>query len=143
MKPQQRALRIFLQIIGAAMIANGIWMVSQAINWFFHIPVDMQATGDPNGHLIRDVGFAYIVFGFALYWCALRLESRRAVFLMVAFFMVAHALGHAVEILTGLLPASHWWIDFPLVFFPGLVLAALAMPRVWEVLVGGDTAGPQ
>ena len=132
-----------MQIIGAAMIANGIWMVSQAINWFFHIPVDMQATGDPNGHLIRDVGFAYIVFGFALYWCALRLESRRAVFLMVAFFMAAHALGHAVEILTGLLPASHWWIDFPLVFFPGLVLAILAIPRVWEVLVGGDAAEPQ
>jgi hypothetical protein len=143
LKPQQRALRIFLQIIGAAMIVNGIWMVSQAIDWFFHIPVDMQATGDPNGHLIRDVGFAYIVFGFALYWCALRLESRRAVFLMVAFFMVAHALGHAVEILTGLLPVSHWWIDLPLVFFPGLVLAILAIPRVWEVLVGGDAAGPQ
>ena len=132
-----------MQIIGVAMIANGIWMVSQAINWFFHIPVDMQATGDPNGHLIRDVGFAYIVFGFALYWCALRLESRRVVFLMVAFFMLAHALSHAVEILTGLLPASHWWIDLPLVFFPGLVLAILAIPRVWEVLVGGDAAGPQ
>lgn len=70
------------------MMANGIWMVSRAIQWFFHIPVDMSATGEPNGHLIRDIGFAYIVFGFALNWCALRLESRRPVFLMVSFFMV-------------------------------------------------------
>jgi len=51
------------------MMANGIWMVSRAIQWFFHIPVDMSATGEPNGHLIRDIGFAYIVFGFALNWC--------------------------------------------------------------------------
>ena len=82
-------------------------MVSRAIEWFFVIPADMLATGEPNGHLIRDVGFAYIVFGFALNWCAMQLERRRAVFLMVSFFMVAHAFGHVIEILLGLLPTSH------------------------------------
>ncbi len=60
------------------MIGNGLWMVVGAIEWFFNIPADMPATGDPNGHLIRDVGFAYIVFGFALNCCALKLQSRRA-----------------------------------------------------------------
>lgn len=125
------------------MLGNGIWMVSRAIDWFFHIPVDMSATGEPNGHLIRDVGFAYIVFGFALNWCALQLESRRSVFLMVSFFMVVHALGHAIEILIGLLPPSHWWIDFPLVFFPGLVLGVLAIPCVWASLVDDNGAGKQ
>ena len=122
------------------MIANGIWMVSRAIQWFFHIPADMSATGEPNGHLIRDIGFAYIVFGFALNWCAFQLASRRPVFLMVSFFMVAHALGHAVEILIGLLPTSHWWIDFPLVLFPGLFLGTLAIPRVWSSLVSDHEA---
>jgi hypothetical protein len=135
LKPKQQILRIALQIVGAAMMANGIWMVSRAIQWFFHIPVDMPATGEPNGHLIRDIGFAYIVFGFALNWCAFRLESRRPVFLMVSFFMVVHAFGHATEILIGLLPTSHWWIDFPLVLFPGVFLGALAIPRVWASLV--------
>ncbi len=125
------------------MIANGIWMVSRAIQWFFHIPVDMPATGEPNGHLIRDVGFAYIVFGFALNWCVFRLESRRPVFLMVSFFMVVHALGHITEILIGLLPKSHWWIDFPLVMFPGIVLGALAIPRVWASLVSNHDAVKQ
>jgi hypothetical protein len=122
------------------MIGNGIWMVSRAIQWFFHIPVDMPATGEPNGHLIRDIGFAYIVFGFALKWCAFRLESRRPVFLMVSFFMVVHALGHVIEIFIGLLPASHWWIDFPLIFFPGAILGALAIPRVWTSLVSDHNA---
>lgn len=122
------------------MIVNGIWMVARAIEWFFYIPADMLATGEPNGHLIRDVGFAYIVFGFALSWSAFQFQSRRPVFLMVAFFMVAHALGHASEIFIGLLPASHWWIDFPLVFLPGLILGVLAVPRVWEWLLGKAAA---
>jgi len=138
---KKKLLRAVLNIIGAVMIVNGIWMVARAIEWFFHIPADMLATGEPNGHLIRDVGFAYIVFGFALSWCAFEFQSRRPVFLMVAFFMVAHALGHASEILIGLLPASHWWIDFPLVFFPGLMLGILAVPSVWESLVGDNDGG--
>ncbi len=129
-------IKVVLRIVGAVMIANGVWMVARAIEWFFHIPADMTATGEPNGHLIRDVGFAYIVFGAALSWCSFELRSRRPVFLMVTFFMVAHAFGHLVEILIGALPASHWWIDFPLVFLPGLILGALALPSVWERFCG-------
>ena len=143
LKPKQQILRAIVYVIGVAMLGNGMWMVSRAIEWFFHIPVDMPATGEPNGHLIRDVGFAYIVFGFALNWCALQLESRRSVFLMVSFFMVVHALGHAIEIIIGLLPASHWWIDFPLVFFPGLILGVLAVPRIWASLVEDNGVGNQ
>ena len=123
------------------MIANGVWMVAAAIEWFFNIPADMPATGEPNGHLIRDVGIAYIVFGIALNWCALQLKSRRSVLLMVALFMIVHALGHAVEILMGIMPVSHWRIDFPFVFLPGLFFTALAIPRVWASLVGEIDSG--
>jgi hypothetical protein len=62
---------------------------------------------------------------------------------MVSFFMVVHALGHITEILIGLLPKSHWWIDFPLVMFPGIVLGALAIPRVWASLVSDHDAVKQ
>ena len=58
------------------MIGNSLWMVIGAIEWFFNIPADMPATDDPNGHLIRDVGFAYTVSGFAVNCCALRLQSQ-------------------------------------------------------------------
>lgn len=138
MKSKQQIVGAFVHIIAFAMMANGLWMVSRAIEWFFNIPADMPATGEPNGHLIRDVGFAYIVFGFALNWCALQLEKRRPVFLMVAFFMSVHALGHVTEIVVGLLPPSHWWIDLPLVLLPGLSLALLAIPSVWAAMVQGD-----
>ncbi len=141
LKPKHQILKVILHIAGLAMIANGIWMVARAIEWFFNIPADMPATGEPNGHLIRDVGIAYIVFGIALNWCALQLKSRRCMLLMVALFMIAHALGHAVEILMGALPASHWWIDFPFVFLPGLFFTALAIPRIWESLVGETDSG--
>ena len=136
MSQRHQILKTILQIVGLAMIANGIWMVASAIEWFFSIPADMPATGEPNGHLIRDVGIAYVVFGIALHWCALQLNSRRFVLLMVAMFMIFHALGHAFEILFGALPTSHWWIDFPFVFLPGLFFAALAFPKIWAWLVG-------
>ena len=143
MTSKKLILQPVFHIVGALMIANGIWMVSRAIEWFFTIPADMLATGEPNGHLIRDVGLAYIVFGFALNWCAMQLDNRRAVFLLVSFFMVGHALGHVVEILVGLLPPSHWWIDFPLVLLPGLVFGLLAVPSIWESVIGDQTAGHQ
>jgi hypothetical protein len=140
MANKQKIVSVAFHVAGAAMVANGIWMVSLAVNWFFHIPADMSATGEPNGHLIRDVGIAYIVFGAGLTWCALRPATRRPVFLLVACFMSGHALGHVIEILAGLLPTSHWRTDFPLVLLPGLLFAALAFRPVWASLVGIDSS---
>jgi hypothetical protein len=114
------------------MIGNGLWMVFSALPWFTNIPTDMAATGIPNSHLIHDVGIAYIVFGVGLVWCASNLGRCRSVYLGTMFFMTGHAMGHAVEILVGQLPPSHWWIDFPLVFLPGIILAVLAFPQVWR-----------
>lgn len=132
---KQGFVKIFIHITGLAMVVNGLWMVARAVEWFFNIPADMLATGDPNGHLIRDVGFAYLVFGAALNWSAFDLRNRRPILLLATAFMVLHALGHSVEILIGLLPASHWWIDFPLVLMPGLIFAGLAVPGIWQALM--------
>jgi len=139
---RQNILKIAIKLIGIVMIANGLWMVARAIQWFFNIPADMPATGEPNGHLIRDVGFAYLVFGIALMWSAQRLQSRRPVLLMVSLFLTLHALGHVVEILIGLLPHSHWWIDLPLVFLPALFFLVLAIPKVWLAVAGPDAESP-
>jgi len=35
---KKKILRAVLNIVGAAMIVNGIWMVARAVEWFFHIP---------------------------------------------------------------------------------------------------------
>ena len=73
---------------------------------------------------IRDRVFS--IAGIALLWCAQNIHRSYLVFLGVVLFYVGHALIHVVEILVGLLPPSHWWIDFPLVFLPAMVLLAVA-----------------
>ena len=113
------------------MALNGLWMLMSALPWFANVPADMAATGNPNIHLIHDVGIAYIIFGLGLVWCASNLAKSRPVYLGISFFMAGHALSHVLEILLGQLPPSHWWIDIPLVFLPGIILALLAFPKLW------------
>ena len=126
--------QVFFALNGIIMMLNGVWMMLSATHWFNNIPADMIATGNPNNHLIHDVGVAYFVFGFGLIWCAMNLERCRPVYLGVTMFMVGHALGHVVEIFGGYLPTSHWLIDFPLVFLPAILFFIIALPPVWKRL---------
>lgn len=127
-----RILQGFLLLSGLAMIANALWMLGHALHWFYHVPAAMPDTGHPNGHLIRDVGLAYFIFGAGLIWSAGRLAQARPVVVLAGAFMAGHALGHALEIFVGLLPPSHWLTDLPLVLLPGMVFAALLLPSVWR-----------
>ena len=128
------ALRWLFRITGGVMIANGLWMLGNAFHWFFTIPAGLPDTGDPNGHLIRDVGLAYLVFGAALLWCTQAFAARRAMFVCVSAFMIGHALGHVVEMLAGVLPPSHWLLDLPLVLAPGVLFAVFLLPAPWRWL---------
>jgi len=94
----------------------------------------LAATGAPNSHFIHDVAAAYLTFGVGLIWCAVNLEKCRPVYLGITFFMVSHAVSHMLEMLFGQLPHTHWWIDFPLVFLPAILLSILAVPTVWRKL---------
>ena len=133
-------VRWFFRIGGLVMIANAVWMAASANHWFVTIPADLAATGVANKHFIHDVAATYLTFGVALIWCGSNLQTCRPVYLCVTFFMVAHALGHILEILTGQLPQTHWWIDLPLVFLPAMALGWLALPMVWEKM---DNQPPQ
>lgn len=128
-------IRWFFRIGGILMITNAFWMEFSAHHWFKNIPADLAATGEPNIHFIRDVALAYLVFGIGLYWCANNIHQCRLVFMGVALFTVGHAINHVIEILFGQLPHSHWWIDFPLVFLPGILLGVLALPQVWRKII--------
>jgi len=122
----------FFRVLGTGMALNGLWMVSSALPWFNNVPADMAATGNPNVHLIHDVGLSYIIFGLGLVWCAQNLHTCKPVYIGISFFMGGHALIHLVEILAGQLPSSHWLIDVPLVFLPGIILPVLAIPKFWK-----------
>jgi len=128
-------IQLFFRTIGALMIANAAWMAASAHHWFVTIPSDLAATGVANNHFIHDVAAAYLTFGLGLIWCASNLDKCRPVYLGVTFFMVAHGVSHILEMLFGQLPHSHWWIDFPLVFLPGILLSIIAIPSVWRKIL--------
>ena len=39
---------------------------------------------------------------------------------------------HVADLLGDRLPPHHWWLDLPGVFGPALLLAVLAIPRIWR-----------
>lgn len=134
--PMRPVFRTALLVIALVSLINAVWMLAHGWSWFAWIP-GVHHTGPANLHLIRDVGLAYGVFGASLLWC-LRAGARSyPLFLAAAAFYGGHALGHVVEILTGHLPHSHWWIDLPLVFLPGMLLLAACPPPIWKHLHHG------
>jgi len=125
----------FFRIVGVVMVANGLWMLADALHWFYNIPAGVTDSGHPNGHFIRDVGLVYVIFGVASTWSSFALVERRPVFLCVAAFMIGHAVAHVAEILVGTLPPSHWLLDLPAVLAPGALFAVFVYPRAWRWLV--------
>ena len=125
--------RAFLNLLGVISLGNGLWMIVHAWSWFEWIP-GVTDTGEANAHFIHDVGIAFTVCAIGLFWCARHLDIARPVFLGITLFIAGHALGHVVEIIAGLLPHSHWYIDIPLVFLPACLLILAALPKNWARL---------
>ncbi len=122
-------------LTAVTMVANGLWMLGDAFHWFRVLPVALEDTGSPNGHFIRDVGVVYLLMGGALAWVMQRPAERRAVFVLVALFMVLHALEHVAEILLGAMPPTRLLLDLPLVLAPGLLFGAFMHPAAWRRLL--------
>lgn len=121
----EKYLPFILSFFGATNIGNGLWMLFFAENWFNNLPVALHDTGPLNKHFVHDIGMIYLLCGIALIWCARHIRTTHYLYLSVMLFFVGHALIHVVEIIVGLLPQSHWLIDFPLVFVPAIILAYL------------------
>ena len=80
--------------------------------------------GPFNPHFVRDIGCAFLTVGAALVWAAFDAALRRPLVSVSALFLGAHALLHIYDTVVGNLPHSHWWLDFPGVYLPALVLLA-------------------
>lgn len=122
--------KIYFYALAAISIVNGLWMLASAVQWFNLIPAAMCDTGKPNLHLIHDVGMVYAISGLGAIWVARNPAGTFQMQLAITAFFVGHALLHVGEIFNGLLPPSHWLIDFPLVLAPAIVLAILILPGV-------------
>lgn len=126
----------FYGILGLVSLANGLWMLLDPASWYVQIPAAVPDTGPLNQHFVHDVGVVYFAAGLGALWCARDPIAAYGAHLGVMLFYAGHALVHVAEILLGLLPHSHWWIDLPLVFSPALVLVLLTVPAVRRRVYG-------
>jgi hypothetical protein len=122
-------MRILLWILGAPNVANGIWMLVWPEAWYTDIPAAVPDTGPLNLHFVRDIGAAFITGGLGLCLAAEAPRYRQPAIWGAATFFGLHAAIHVADLIAGRLPADHWWVDAPTVFFPALLLIALSMRR--------------
>lgn len=113
---------ILFGLLAALAAFAGGWAFFAPRGFFDAVAAD---TGSFNGHLMRDVGSAFLTTSLALV-LALRLPASRLPLLAVAAtFLVLHAAAHVWDISTGALPAAHWHQDLPGVFAPALLALGL------------------
>lgn len=119
--------RLLAGLLALFSLLNGIRMVVDPIGWFASIP-DLALTGAANGHLIRDVGTAYLASAAGLGVAAFRPRFASAALLAPAIFMAGHGLGHLVDIAEGCAAApvgtATDWLG---VILPGFLTAALCV----------------
>ena len=124
------AFRGVCGLLAAFALLNGGRMVLDPIGWFTSIP-DLAVTGAANGHLIRDVGTAYLASAAGLACAIWRPAQGAGVLAVAATFMAGHGIGHLVDIAEGCADAPGGTVtDWLGVIFPGVVTAA---PFGWSL----------
>jgi hypothetical protein len=118
-------------LLGLINLASGLWMLVAPAHWFQNLPAGVPDTGPFNQHFVRDVGAAFATIGVAFLAAAPNARRRRGVLLGAALFYTLHSVVHVADLVTGRLHASHWGMDFPLVFLPTILLIFLALPKWW------------
>lgn len=122
---ERNIFRALCALLAAFALLNGARMVADPIGWFASIP-DLAVTGAANGHLIRDVGTAYLASAIGLAFAAWRPGLAAPLLLAPAVFMVGHGAGHLVDIAGGCAAAPGGTMtDWLGVILPGLAVAGL------------------
>ena len=109
-----------------AFIGNGTYMLLASEAWYWAVP-GVPDTGPFNPHLVRDVGFVYVVSGLAFAIGLLRPEHRAGLWSVAAAWHLCHALFHVWEVIVGICGPEALARDFLGVTVPSLLAAALAI----------------
>jgi hypothetical protein len=128
-------LKVFYLLAGIFSFLNGGWMLVSPLSWYEKFPAGIPHTGPFNAHFIRDLGVVYLIVALTFLWAARNVRRSQAAHLALSLFFIGHALIHLADIVSGVLPHSHWLIDMPGVFLPALLMAVLAVPSVRERLM--------
>ena len=100
-------------------------MLLDPSGWYVGIPAAVPDFGPLNEHFVRDVGAAYVTVGAVLAWAAFAPAARALAVGVTILFYGLHALGHVYDTATGRVGPEHWWIDFPAIYLPLILLVPL------------------
>lgn len=116
-------MTFLLHIFGIVAVAAGLFAFILPLSFYELLA---EYTGQPNIHLVRDVGAAYISAGLALSWAAVVPKWRAPLVAVAGCFLLLHALGHVIDLVSGQVPLAHIIADAVQVFGPALVVCGLA-----------------
>jgi uncharacterized protein YjeT (DUF2065 family) len=125
-------------VLGAAAIANGLFMLIWPEAWYFAIP-GVTTTGPFNQHFIRDIGLIFMLIGAAFLLGAARPELRLFFWAGPTIWLSGHALFHFWEVAVGICSASVLSRDFPAVTLPALLGWVIT---VWAARRSDGTVAP-
>jgi hypothetical protein len=120
-------LRYLYFVFAILSLLNGGWMLVYPESWYSDLPAAVPDTGPYNGHFIRDVGVVFVLIALGFGWCAWHPDRSLPVVIVIALFFVGHALVHAIDLVSGRLPHSHWKTDAPAVFLPAIILTLITI----------------
>lgn len=121
-------------LIGAALLLNGLTMLVAPAFWFQNVP-SVQETGPLNFHLVRDVGYAYLVAAGGLVWRAINKgASGESAAVLAAGFLLLHAGVHLWEVAVGVCGWGRFLQDVPGVVVPGFLVLWLSRADAQEAI---------
>ena len=112
--------------LGVLLLGSAVWMLVAPLGWYSGVPADVPDFGPYNEHFVRDIGCAYLASAIALLWGAAQPSRRLPLLAIVAVFLGAHGVLHVFDTSRGFVDPHHWWIDFPGVYLPALIVVVLA-----------------
>jgi hypothetical protein len=113
-------IAIFFAVLN---ITNGLWMLFAPKHWYWNLPANVPAFGPLNTHFIMDLGYGFGLQGVGL---IIGLLNDKHVFKIMwsinTAFYTCHMFVHIYEVVSGNVMKHVFWVDFPGVYVPALVL---------------------
>ena len=122
-----RLVQVLLTLVALFVSFNGMFMLFDPFGWYDFVGT-VKATGPANAHFIRDIGIAYCVSGWILFYASLNPALRWGGALVANLWLGFHGVLHIYEVVTGICSPDIFWRDAPGVLGPPiLVLVAVAI----------------
>ncbi len=126
-------------LLGAALQANGVFMLVAPENWYFAVP-GVTTTGPFNQHFVRDIGLIFLLIGGAFLVGVAQPHLRVVLWAIPSIWLLGHALFHFWEVAAGICAPSVIPRDFPAVTLPAVVGIALTLWAISQSRTGRAAA---